>query len=475
MSDGLDHYTSIDELEHNGSQTPAFVPQQRHSMFLVVAALSVLEMVASSAVCAVAAQCHGAPAWGVALGFVSAVICAAYLVTAHSHPSVAEAVLEPTVLFLFWWWVAGVSTVTFYGPFVEVGNGYCATWAALVVVTVLLYGSSSAFRGTLDEAWAKSQLSTHLELLAVASVVELVAACAACARTECKGGAGWAIAVGAVSLGTCAWAWLSSSGLAPALRFSPSSFSSSSSPVPFALSVRSPTFAMAMTGWWMLAVCTLTLSSPFAYAGNGFFGTWAALYASAMLLFAAYEMEAPSLPMPASSASSRGAPPSASAGHAQQHAERRAPSTAAGPSAGSAGPQRPSCGGAAGLNSSHCGGACAAFAPPGCPPGFPSSALAHAATPMPAASAPPPPAPPQYEQRAEPQTSWSEGGGGGAATQRQAGPPPGGSPQVAAATVARAAQPAPSKSKGGGASEAEQSALLHAQAEEEDDADTSAL
>ncbi|KAG8459117.1 hypothetical protein KFE25_002524 [Diacronema lutheri] len=355
--DGLtSHYVSIDELDGSAqhSGTPAFVPQQRHSMFLLVSALSTLEMVAAASVCARGETCHGAPAWGVALGLLSALICAAYLFAANSRADTAEAVLEPVVLFLFWWWVAGVSTLTFYGPFVEVGNGFCATWAALVVVTILLYGSSSAFRGTLDDAWAKMQLSAHVELLALASVVELVAASATCARGTCNDGSGWAITVGCVSLATCAWAWISSS--VPAARASS-----------LALAVRSPVFATAMSGWWLLAVCTLTLSSPFEHAGNGFLSTWAALYSSVMLVFSAYEVQLPSASWSSDTSGRLGA--------AVQHAPPP-PHAVARPPAGPGGApvQRPvpaaaDVGGVGGMGGAY------ACAPPGCPPGFPTAGM----------------------------------------------------------------------------------------------------
>lgn len=258
------HYVSIDEVEA-GAGVPAFVPQARRSMFLAVAALSLLEMVAASAACARAEACHGASAWGVALGLVSAALCAAYVATEQSRADLAEGALEPAVLFLFFWWVAGVSIVTFWGPFVEVGAGYCAAWGTLGVVSVLLYGSSSAFRGVLDDAWAKTQRSAHVELLAVASAVELVAAVAACGSADAaaSAGAGWAVVVGVVSLGACAGAWLSSSLAPPPLRAS----GSSGAPEPSFL--RSPAFAMGITGWWMLSAVTLTLTSPFGTAEIG--------------------------------------------------------------------------------------------------------------------------------------------------------------------------------------------------------------
>jgi hypothetical protein len=277
-------YVSIDEPDpERGSGTPDFVPQQRHQMFLILCATSMLEMVAAASACANAADCQGASAWAIALGLVSACACGLYLYTANTRPQLAESVLEPVSLSLFWWWVAGVCTTTFYGPFLAVGNGYCAAWATLVVSTVLLYGSSTAFRGTLDEAWSRMNHSVHVELLAVASTIVVVAAGTSCAASEkCDDGSSWGIFVGALSLFVCGAGWCTASGAE--LRAHDT------------FSVRSPTFALLMAGWWMLAVCTLTMSAPFAEAGNGFFATWLGLYASIHLVFTSFELAVPAMP-----------------------------------------------------------------------------------------------------------------------------------------------------------------------------------
>ena len=101
----------------------------------VLSVTSLCELVAAVMICANGSvQCIGSPAYAVSVGAVSVAGSTAVLLASRDrevHPRVASA-LPFVVLFLSAWWVVATFVLTFRGPFYFLGNGYFATWSALI-------------------------------------------------------------------------------------------------------------------------------------------------------------------------------------------------------------------------------------------------------------------------------------------------------------------------------------------------------
>lgn len=252
---GSSHYVSIDALDEAGGVGGLSDPGRQRWMACIALVASVVELAAGLHTCVHADSCHGAPAWAVAVGTISCTACAAAVAALTSYADLARGPLEPGALFLFWWWCAGACTLTFFGPFIVVGNGWAATWLCAALSGLILYGVSSAFRAIVDEAVDMSAPpGPYVKALTLASTVELAAAAASCARTLCADGSSRAIVIGSCSLGACL----------------------------FVTQPNTPTFAVGQLVWWSLSVCVLTVSGPFMEAGNGWIATWGALVASGL-------------------------------------------------------------------------------------------------------------------------------------------------------------------------------------------------
>mmetsp|Transcript_10599 Transcript_10599/g.35939 ORF Transcript_10599/g.35939 Transcript_10599/m.35939 type:complete len:145 (+) Transcript_10599:570-1004(+) len=89
---------------------------------------SAVELVAAAVFCG---NCQSYVAYAVAVGAVSFFLCLVLIVGPRVSGGFARS--APWVcLFLFLWWLAAAVVLTFISPFVYAGNGYFATWVALI-------------------------------------------------------------------------------------------------------------------------------------------------------------------------------------------------------------------------------------------------------------------------------------------------------------------------------------------------------
>jgi len=110
-----------DSLEQLGNSP------RRALIFLVVA--SGIEMGASIGPCNPQSLCYSYRAFAVALGSISLFISLILLLGSSKIP---RNVMRYTAFFMILWWVIGTGVVTFGGPFTNTGNGYFASFAAVI-------------------------------------------------------------------------------------------------------------------------------------------------------------------------------------------------------------------------------------------------------------------------------------------------------------------------------------------------------
>jgi hypothetical protein len=118
----------------------------------MIFAASVIYMIAASIACDNLNYCKNEWGYAVAVGVVSIIITGFLLllritkrteILGRGHPIVS--------LFLFLWWGVGAGVGTFRGPFINVGNGYFAAWAAFLFSTAFAYETNAAVRTILDK------------------------------------------------------------------------------------------------------------------------------------------------------------------------------------------------------------------------------------------------------------------------------------------------------------------------------------
>jgi hypothetical protein len=98
------------------------------SMVVPLLMCSVVELVAASLACKESKHCEQERAWAVSVGAVSVCVCLLCI-------TFPQQVSQWGSLFLFIWWIPGVYILTFSsydGGFQHTGNGYFATWGAMI-------------------------------------------------------------------------------------------------------------------------------------------------------------------------------------------------------------------------------------------------------------------------------------------------------------------------------------------------------
>uniref|UniRef100_A0A0G4I317 Uncharacterized protein n=1 Tax=Chromera velia CCMP2878 TaxID=1169474 RepID=A0A0G4I317_9ALVE len=104
------------------------------SLIMILAA-SAIELTAASINCdnlAKVNMCSNEAAYAVAVGCVSVVCVLLQLILNRAAKNAAPKVEPWMSVFLIIWWIPGASVLTFRSPFVVAGNGYFASWAAVL-------------------------------------------------------------------------------------------------------------------------------------------------------------------------------------------------------------------------------------------------------------------------------------------------------------------------------------------------------
>jgi len=161
--------------------------------------------------------------------------------------------------FQFFWWVACVIVLTFFGDFTStlLANGYYGSWAAFFFALFSLISVSPWFENQMDSTVNSAR--KPIFVLGLASAVEMGAAIGPCSPQEvCGGQNAFAVAAGSVSLAFCLCLIC-----APVLE-----------------KRMMQCIGLFFILWWVIATCIFTFSDPFRTAGNGYFASFVAIFAS---------------------------------------------------------------------------------------------------------------------------------------------------------------------------------------------------
>lgn len=247
----------------NYSVTNAAMSLSWGAQNLMLAFFAITVMVSASTVCGgtvgpLSAKCSATAAYQVAVGCVSGFFALIFgglsLIGKFEDPFMQEMVS----LFQFLWWIPGVIVLTFFGTYTTtiLANGYFGSWGAFFFAVLSLTTVSPRFQSSMD----KVQVSPRRPLiyLAVASAVEMGAAIAPC-NANCMNYPAWAITLGVVSL-----------FMSLVLIFA----------APTAQKAHLRYIAMFLIIWWVVGTGVVTFGSPFLSTGNGYFASFAAVFAS---------------------------------------------------------------------------------------------------------------------------------------------------------------------------------------------------
>jgi len=195
--------------------------------------------------------------FAVAVGLISFVLTASYMIAKKKDK------IQPKhhiifVCFQFVWWAIAVGVLTFGAIYNTTGNGYFATWGGFFFAASLFQAQMTQTAAMVNKF---RSLGFHIGTLVVCSVVVFFASLGPCGN-DCSGSHGFALSVGIVS-----------AVFLLILIFADDKLPDKAKVI----------IAAFFVIWWTLAVFICTFISPFTTTGNGYFGCWIGLIASAMM------------------------------------------------------------------------------------------------------------------------------------------------------------------------------------------------
>jgi len=232
------------------------------TFLLLIAFFSMMVMIAAAQICDVTdGICITTRGYQVAVGVVSLGIAFIFGILDYAGKFTDQHGQTWVSVFLFLWWAAGVIVLTFFGDFQTTTRaaGYFSSWGAFILAILSLVNVSPNFEQGVDKTLYS--VRKPLFTLMISSLVVMGASIGPCSpRDNCSGYAAWALVVSVVSLFVSIILFLLPTRIErKAMRF----------------------VAYFLVLWWIFGVATLTLGGPFLVAGNGFFGSYCSLLASA--------------------------------------------------------------------------------------------------------------------------------------------------------------------------------------------------
>eukprot|EP00301_Raphidiophrys_heterophryoidea_P017861 c2865_g1_i1.p1 GENE.c2865_g1_i1~~c2865_g1_i1.p1 ORF type:complete len:312 (+),score=81.35 c2865_g1_i1:47-937(+) len=238
---------------------------------------SLVEMIAAAKVCG-EGPCSSYQQFAVALGSISFALGLIYGVALKFFTAPIATATPAFAFFFVVFWSIGVGIVTFKEPFTVIGNGYFASWLALLASMGFAYNTTKQFKGVVD--WLRRQHESVGQqgkmLIAIAwlSLIELLAGAITYTNnthhhhTDHINQTAYAIAAGAVSFAVCVLF----------LVFVPEQQQNHHQQQEMGVLQR--VCGVFLVLWWSVCVGVTTFDAPFVYAGNGFFAGWLALLLS---------------------------------------------------------------------------------------------------------------------------------------------------------------------------------------------------
>eukprot|EP01062_Namystynia_karyoxenos_P022631 TRINITY_DN18698_c0_g1_i1.p1 TRINITY_DN18698_c0_g1~~TRINITY_DN18698_c0_g1_i1.p1 ORF type:complete len:832 (+),score=159.31 TRINITY_DN18698_c0_g1_i1:101-2596(+) len=227
------------------------------SQTLVVAWLmSLVELVAATWRCD---SCTSYDAWAVAAGAIGFGISGITLLLLLAQ-AIGPCLLSASCVLLAVNWSVGVAILTFHEPFRVPGNGYFASWFALLSSWMLMnrrIPQLQAVRDALGREWG---------VIFFASAVLLVQGVVDCAEdSKCKGNNAWAVACPVISIAIVV--------VAAVLVY-----------LDWMHSILHQWVAVTLALLWCATTLVVTFFDPYTTLGNGYFAAWVAFMASAMFV-----------------------------------------------------------------------------------------------------------------------------------------------------------------------------------------------
>jgi hypothetical protein len=199
----------------------------------------------------------GNVAFAIAAGVISAFVCGVWKVTEAAPTNRGS-----MSLFQAAWWTLATTLLTFGHPYKYTGNAFFACWSGMVSAWYLAHKHSATMQDAVAALWKISRRSKYRStcyLVLVASITELGAAISECwAYGTCNKERGWAVSAGCISIIVCV----------VALQIRPSK------------TVALQVTALLLLVLWLAATYSSTFRDPFRSSGNGYFGSWGALFFS---------------------------------------------------------------------------------------------------------------------------------------------------------------------------------------------------
>eukprot|EP00756_Hemistasia_phaeocysticola_P018616 Hpha_TRINITY_DN15607_c0_g4::TRINITY_DN15607_c0_g4_i1::g.99511::m.99511 len=241
---------------------------------------SVVTLAAASIACDDRYKCEKYYAWAVACTAISTFITLVLVVlNLTGKDGMLASFMKWIALFLFVWWVAGAWTMTFKRPFKYAGNGYFATWGALLFSCLLVaefFGDNAAVgavQGQAAQGLATGERNKRVWLLlAVTSLALGVQSAMDCDDYDCKHGLPWAVACSWVSFVLAVVVFFLFDKVAAFVKW----------------------IALFAVLWWMAGAGYLTFSKPYVTTStaNGYFLTWASFVAAGVIACGEFGIDA---------------------------------------------------------------------------------------------------------------------------------------------------------------------------------------